>query len=308
MPALQDPRVLVATETADDAGVYRLQDDLALVQTVDFFTPILDDPHDFGRVAAANSISDVYAMGGRPLTALSVLCFPEKDLPPEVALQIMEGARRSAGEAGVAILGGHSVSDSELKFGLAVTGTVHPDHVWRNRGARPGDVLLLTKPLGSGILSTAHKKGALSSERRKQLTEVMATLNRSAAEGLAGLDVHACTDVTGFGLAGHAAEMARASDVCLELRFVDLPLLDGTLELAETFLTRGERTNAELTADVLRGDDALTRPQRSVLLDPQTSGGLLVALSEDDAERAGERFESWRVGVVSEGPAEVRVR
>lgn len=313
LPAPTDPDVLVATETGDDAGVYRLDDRRALVQTVDFFTPVVDDPYDFGRVAAANALSDVYAMGGRPLTALAIVCFPDTVLPATVLVDIMRGAQASVAAADASIIGGHSVRDAEIKFGLAVTGTVDPDRIRRNRGALPGDLLVLTKPLGTGIVATALRKGELSDARRVELTETMARLNRAAAESMEPLDVHAATDVTGFGLAGHAWGMARASGASITFHFDRLPLLAGARELAESgFLTRGGRDNAELVRDVCHIDPALQPAEVAIVMDPQTSGGLLVSLPADAAatliERLAARGErGWIVGEVAAGEAGLRI-
>lgn len=306
--------MLVATETGDDAGVYRLSERQALVQTVDFFTPIVDDPYDYGRVAAANALSDVYAMGGRPITALCITCFPDKVLGGEVLVRIMQGAEDKVAEAGASILGGHSVSDPELKFGLAVTGLVDPARIVRNAGARPGDLLVLTKPLGTGILSSAVKKGRLGPDEARQLTETMAELNRVAGEEMARHEVHAATDVTGFGILGHARGMVRASNVAFHLGFDQLPLLPRALSLAgEGVVTRGDRTNAVLVEDVADLDPALAKPEVSILMDPQTSGGLLMAVARGDAERLVSALHGRGiaaaavVGSVAAGPARLVV-
>jgi selenide,water dikinase len=268
----------VGFETSDDAGVFQLSEELALVQTVDFFTPIVDDPYWFGRIAAANALSDVYAMGGTPLTALNILCFPDKTLDLHVMSEILRGGAETALEAGVTIVGGHSVSDAEPKYGMAVTGTVHPARIIRNVGARVGDVLALSKPLGTGILCTAHKRGELPEEMLERVSQQMATLNRAASRVMLRLGAHAATDVTGFGLLGHALEVARGSGVCLELDAANIPLLEGARTYVEGgFVPGGGRNNARYVEQWL--DDQVGDAVLSTLLsDPQTSGGLLMVL------------------------------
>lgn len=278
LPRELDPRVLVGRETFDDAGVFRLSDDLALVQTVDFFAPIVDDPYRFGRVAAANALSDVYAMGGEPLTAMNIVGFPEKTLPLRVLTEILRGGQDAVHEAGARVVGGHTVTDEELKYGLAVTGQVHPDRILSNANARPGDVLVLTKAIGTGILATAGKRDALAAEHAEALYESMRRLNRDASRAAVALGVRCATDVTGFGLLGHARHVARASGVMIVIEHAAVPLLPGTREaLAAGFVTGGAKRNARwLDEDTDwndSGDDV-----RSLLCDPQTSGGLLVAL------------------------------
>jgi selenide,water dikinase len=262
MPLPVDPRVLVGHAGADDAGVYRLSDETALVLTTDFFTPIVDDPFDFGRVAAANSLSDVYAMGGQPLVALNIAGFPEGKVAPEVLGEILRGGAEMAREAGVAIVGGHTVNDAELKYGLAVVGTVHPDRVVTNAGARPGDALVLTKPLGTGALATALKREQLSSDGLARLTSVMTHLNREAAERMLARGVHAATDITGYGLLGHAHEMAEASGVTLQIDAARVPAIEGALEaVAAGHVPGGAHTNREFLAAPLRPPDR-GRPAR----------------------------------------------
>ncbi len=271
-----NPDVLVGTETWDDAGVFRVSDELALVQTIDFFTPIVDDPRDFGAVAAANALSDCYAMGGEPATALAVVCFPNTRLPLEVLVETMLGAQEVLMAAGVALLGGHTVKDNEFKFGFAVTGRIHPERIVRNRGARPGDVLLLTKPLGTGILSTAIKRERLDAETTGVLIRTMRTLNRDAGAAMVEAGAHAATDITGFGLLGHAVSMARASDVSFRLRWEAIPTLPRALELfREGVFPGGLKDNAAALAPHVQLGDA---PDQRLLFDPQTSGGLLVSL------------------------------
>ncbi|UUZ97503.1 selenide, water dikinase SelD [Paenibacillus sp. P25] len=233
-----NPDLLVGIDTSDDAGVYRLSDDLALVQTVDFFTPIVDDPYSFGQIAAANAISDIYAMGGKPLTALNIVAFPIRTLDKQVLADILRGAGDKIKEAGITLVGGHSIDDNEPKFGLAVTGLIHPQKVRTNAGAKPGDKLILTKPIGVGILTTSIKKDKLTEEEVERVTRVMATLNKTAAELMANYEVHACTDVTGFGLLGHASEMAKGGGVGLRIVQEQVPVL------AARKRTRGRRLRA----------------------------------------------------------------
>ena len=276
-----DPRVLVGFETGDDAGVYRLDDHTALVQTVDFFTPVVDDPYGFGEIAAANALSDVYAMGGRPLTALSIAAFPEADFPPEWAAAIVRGGHDKLREADCVLLGGHTIRDPEIKFGYAITGLVDPARVLSNASAVPGDVLVLTKPLGTGVIATALKAGQAPDEAVAASARSMATLNRLAAATALRLGVRAATDVTGFGLIGHGWSLARESHVSLELRLAELPLLPGARELALAFQPGGLKANRRAyEAKVLdRGDpdEAL----RALVYDPQTSGGLLLPVAPD---------------------------
>jgi selenide, water dikinase len=278
------PDLLVGTATADDAGVFRLGPDLALVQTVDFFTPIVDDAFLFGSIAAANALSDVYAMGGEPRTALNVACFPQTGVPVEVLGEILRGGLAKAEEAGVVVLGGHTVADDEIKFGMAVTGIVHPDRIWRNVGARPGDALVLTKPLGTGIVATAIKHGAGTEADYAAAIESMTALNAAAAAALRRCSVHACTDVTGFGLLGHGYEMAHASGVRLIFEAARLPVLPGTRALvAAGELTGGCRRNRDWLADKLRIASAVPSDLMEIAYDPQTSGGLLAALPPTEA-------------------------
>src|SRR5881397_3581560 len=286
LPPVVHADLLVGTSTADDAGVFRIAPDLALVQTVDFFTPIVDDAFQFGAIAAANALSDVYAMGGEPKTALNVACFPQKGVPFEILRDILRGGLAKAEEAGVVVVGGHTVVDDEIKFGMAVTGFVHPDRVLRNIGARPGDALVLTKPLGTGIVATAIKHGAGTAAEHADAVATMAALNACAARVMRDFAVHACTDVTGFSLLGHAYEMAHGSDVRMGFTAERLPVLPGARRLAaEGHLTGGCRRNREWLADKVRVAPGLPVDLVEVAFDPQTSGGLLVALSEMDAGR-----------------------
>jgi selenide,water dikinase len=285
---MTDDRVLVDYRTADDAGVYKLDDERALVQTVDFFTPIVDDAFTYGQIAAANALSDVYAMGGRPLTALAIAAFP-KDLDPSLLGRIFAGGLETLQRAGVSLLGGHTVQDQEIKFGYAVTGEIHPRRIWMNAGARPGDVLFLTKPLGTGIIATALKADRVSDSIVSAAVESMARLNRAASEALASLPqgaVHACTDITGFGLIGHGSEMAVASGVTLELETASVPLLPGALELAVANIPGGGRTNAQHFGPEVQVSPGVSNDLLAVLHDPQTSGGLLAAVDRGHADAA----------------------
>jgi selenide,water dikinase len=279
LPLKSDPRLLVGRETFDDAGVFRLSDDLALVQTVDFFAPIVDDPFDFGQVAAANALSDVYAMGGQPLTALNIVAFPTKDLPIEVLGAILAGGQEKVHEAGALVVGGHTVIDTELKYGLAITGRAHPDFLLTNAAAKPGDVLILTKPIGNGILATAGKRGQLSAESGRVMLEGMKTLNGAASRAALAVGSRCATDITGFGLLGHMSHIARASNVTLRVTLNEIPLLPGVREaLRGGFVTDGSKRNAEYLRELVRwttGNDE----DRAILHDPQTSGGLLVCVS-----------------------------
>jgi selenide, water dikinase len=284
LPRESDARLLVGRETFDDAGVFRVADDLALVQTVDFFAPIVDDPYRFGRIAAANALSDVYAMGGVPLTAMNIVAFPEQVLPLSVLTEILRGGQDAVHEAGARIVGGHTVTDDEVKYGLAVTGRVHPDRILSNAQARPGDVLVLTKPIGTGILATAGKAGALPAEHGEALYRSMAALNAVAARAAVAAGSRCATDITGFGLLGHARHIAHASGVRITLIADALPVLPGAREaLAAGFVTGGARRNADWVAPEVDwgdvGDDV-----RSLVTDPQTSGGLLVALTPEAVE------------------------
>ncbi len=278
--------MLVGTETADDAAVYLLRDDLAIVATLDFFTPVVDDPYDFGAVAAANSLSDVYAMGAKPLLALSILGFPTKKLPLEVMGAIVRGGAEKALEAGCPLLGGHSIDDAEPKFGLAVVGTVHPDRILRNRGARPGDVLVLTKPLGSGILTTAIKRGSLDAEGTRRVVDLMKTLNASAADAVAEVGgVHAGTDVTGFGLLGHLRGMLLASGVAARLSLAAVPFLPGVRELARAGVCPGgSRKNLETFSKTTDFEGPWPEEDRLAVADAQTSGGLLLSVAPERAD------------------------
>jgi len=276
--------------------VYRLTEDLAVIQTLDFFTPVVDDPYRFGQVAAANSLSDVYAMGGKPVLALNIVCFPSC-LEPEILGDILRGGADKIKEAGAVLLGGHSVEDQEPKYGLSVMGTVHPDRVLANCGARPGDVLVLTKPLGTGILNTAMKAELLTEAEAEAAYIAMSTLNARAAEVMVPLEPSACTDITGFGLLGHALEMAQGSQVTIELDSQAIPVLPGALDYAAMgMVPAGAYRNAHYAADHVRWDDGVPENLRDVLADPQTSGGLLISLP---AERAEALMEGLKTGMVT---------
>lgn len=279
-----DPNLLVGLDVPDDAGVYRLTNDIALVQTVDYFTPIVDDPRMFGQIAAANALSDVYAMGGKPLTVLNIVGFPIKKLDPSILADILKGAGEKVQESGALIVGGHSIDDQEPKFGMAVTGIVHPEKVWTNHGAKPGDVLIITKPIGVGILTTAIKRNLLDQERINLVTNVMAELNKKAAEILMNYSVHACTDITGFGLLGHLKEMASGSKVGIHIEKANVPVLPGAYELAEQgIVPGGTKANHNWLAECVEYG-SLPEYAQWVLCDAVTSGGLLVSIPGDEAE------------------------
>ncbi|GFN23249.1 MAG: selenide, water dikinase SelD [Thermoanaerobacteraceae bacterium] len=282
MQALQSPELLVGIETIDDAGVYRLTDDIALIQTLDFFTPIVDDPYLFGQIAAANALSDIYAMGGRPLTAMNVVCFPTKKVDSGVLGEILRGGAEKIMEAGAVLVGGHSIEDEEPKYGLAVTGIAHPDKIVTNSGARPGDKLILTKPLGTGILATALKADMASRETEEEMGRWMAMLNRDAAAAMTEVGVHACTDITGFGLLGHCLELAQGSGVDVVLESREIPLLPGVLDFAAMGLVPGGAyNNRRYMEGKVHFDGHVKEALQDVLYDPQTSGGLLMAVAPE---------------------------
>jgi len=284
LPLENDPNLLVGRETSDDAGVYRLSADLALVQTIDFITPVVNDPYDFGRIAAANALSDVYAMGGRPLTAMNVVCFPLKTMAKTILGEILRGGLEQIHAAGAVLVGGHSVEDAELKYGLSVTGLVHPERVLTNAGAKPGDALILTKPIGTGVLATAIKAGLLSEAAERAAIATMATLNGPAAALMASYAVTACTDITGFGLLGHALEMATASRVGIILEADRVPLLPEARELVEMGLVpAGSYANRNYCSHQVLHPEAVDPILLDLAADAQTSGGLLLALPEDQA-------------------------
>lgn len=297
--------VLIGFDTADDAGVYKLTGDCALVQTVDFFTPIVDDPFTFGAIAAANSLSDVYAMGGRPVSALSILCYPVKGDLDDLA-DILNGGAAKMREADCAVLGGHSVNDDEIKFGYAVTGTIHPNRILANAGARPGDALMLTKKIGTGVISTALKRGIADSAHVQAAIDSMLTLNREACEAMLGFEVHGCTDVTGFGLIGHARELALASAVTIEIAAGQVQFLPGAVEYArQGAIPGGLRNNREFASCLVQGASEFD----DLLYDPQTSGGLLISISERDAAALERKYPAaYRIGrVVERGEKAIRL-
>jgi selenide,water dikinase len=305
LPRLESADLIVGIEYADDAGVVRVTDELAIIHTTDFFPPIVDDPYTFGRIAAVNALSDVYAMGGRPLAGMNLVSYPLKALGEETLREILRGGLSALAEAGAVLAGGHTIEGQELLYGLAVTGTVHPNRIWRNGGALPGDALVLTKPLGTGVLTTAAKAEMVDPAHLSTALRWMATLNREAAEALAPLAPHAVTDITGFGLTGHAAEMAEASAAAIEIELAALPLLPGALEAAATGLVpAGAGKNRSSIAAVLEVADGADELRVDLCLDPQTSGGLLAAVAPEQAEALVRRLPGAAVvGRVTDGPA-----
>ena len=299
LPRQMNENVLVGFDTADDAGVYRLTPECALVQTVDFFTPIVDDPFTFGAIAAANALSDVYAMGGAPLTALSIVAYPAAGDLDDLE-QILKGGAAKMQEAGCAILGGHSVADDEIKFGYAVTGCVHPQRVWTNAGARPGDTLVFTKRIGTGVVATALKRDLAREEDVGASIESMLALNRPACQAMCGFETHGCTDVSGFGLLGHAREMAVASRVTLEVEAAAIRFLPGAVDYARAgALPGGLKNNREFVSPWVENRAGIAEEIENLLYDPQTSGGLLISLAEEDAAALMRLLESaYRVGRV----------
>lgn len=278
--------MLVGTETGDDAGVYRLRPDLAIVNTVDFFTPIVDDPYIFGQISAANSLSDVYAMGGDPVTCMNIVCFPKGKMDIEILGEILKGGAEKVKESGAVVIGGHSIIDEEIKFGMAVTGVIHPDKIFRNVGVQEGDVLILTKALGTGIITTALKKGKASDESVNEAVKSMTTLNAAASLVARKHPVHACSDVTGFGILGHALGMASGSGITLVIESAKMPLLRGAPRLAEKgYITGGCKRNKEYLADKMAIDKSIREGLVEVALDPQTSGGLLLAIGKRHAAK-----------------------
>jgi selenide,water dikinase len=276
--------LIVGFDTADDAGVFRLRDDLALVQTLDFFTPIVDDPFDYGRIAGLNSINDVWAMAGTPITAMAITCFPKKGVDPAILTEIMRGGLDVLMQYGVTLIGGHSVDSEQIMFGYSVTGVIDPNKVARNSGARPGDVLILTKPIGTGVISTGIKKAKASESVVKASVATMLTAGNFAAEAMREFEVKGATDITGFALLGHAWEMARASGITIEIEAQAVPLLDGALELAAAgMLTSGDKTNREYVGDDILVDDSVDQDVMKLLFDPQTAGGMLIAVQEREA-------------------------
>jgi len=295
LPKQPSENVIVGFDTADDAGVFRLSDDTALVQTVDFFTPVADDPFVYGKIAAVNSLNDVYAMGGRPLSALSIVCYPQKG-DMEVLGEILAGGQAAMNAEGVVVLGGHSVDDQEMKFGYAVTGTINPNRVITNGGAKPGDALILTKGIGTGAINTAVKKGVASATAMAAAIKAMTTSNAAAAKAMVRLGANSCTDVTGFGLLGHAYEMAKASNVTLVIESASVPLLPDVIELIEAgMLTRGDKNNRTYVGDTISIAEHVSGPMQSALFDPQTAGGLLISLPADKVDEYVADLEGSRI-------------
>jgi selenide,water dikinase len=293
LPFQSHPDIIAGMERAEDAGVFRLRDDLALVQSIDFFTPIVDDPYEFGRIAVANSLSDVYAMGGKPLTALNVVCFPRDTMDLSILRQVLSGGLDIMHEAGVFLLGGHTVDDPELKYGLAVTGTVHPDKVVHSNGARPGDALILTKPLGTGLVSTAIKNGSASRPAIERIVKSMTALNRDASEAMLSVGVNACKDVTGFGLLGHAAEMIEGTDVGMIVNAAAVPFFPEAKEYAEMgMIPGGLHRNRDFRRGIVDIDAKVPQYLQDILFDPQTSGGLLIAVPGAKASRLLKKLHS----------------
>jgi selenium donor protein len=315
LPKRSDPNVLVGTETGDDAAVYRLSPDLAVVETLDFFTPVVDDPYDFGRVAAANAFSDVYAMGGRPIFALNIMAWPMKTLGPESFRRVLEGGQSIADEAGVPVLGGHSIDDAEPKYGMVVTGLVHPDKILRNVGAKAGDALFLTKPLGTGVLTSAIKKGDLSEAEQRAVIAVMTRLNRGGAEAMTAVGARAATDVTGFGLFGHLLGMVRDTPLGVTVNASAVPFQPRVHEFIDKGVCPGgSRKNLAYFGQWCDFDASLTETERLALADAQTSGGLLVACPPEKADEFARRLldsgapAAARIGeFTSERPGRVRV-
>jgi selenide, water dikinase len=306
-----DENVIVGLDRADDAGVYKISDDLALIQTVDFFTPIVDDPYWFGQIAAANALSDVYAMGGVPKTAMNLVAFPVKQMDLSVLRQIIQGGLDKLTEAEVVLIGGHSIEDKELKYGLSVTGFVHPSRVLTKKNLRPGDRLVLTKPLGTGIVNTAIKAGMASAGLTDQVTRLMASLNRDAAGIMSRFDVHACTDVTGFGLIGHIAEMVFGSNMSVRIFSEQVPVIPEALEFASMgLIPAGAYKNREFRESMIDLEETVGRSLGDVLFDPQTSGGLLISVGSDQAEALVKALldagisDTAEIGEVLEGPKE----
>ena len=293
--------MLVGTETSDDAGVFRLRPDLAIVNTVDFFTPIVDDPYTFGQISATNSLSDVYAMGGEPKTCLNLVCFPKGKMDIEILGEILKGGADKVKESGAVIIGGHSIIDEEIKYGLAVTGIIHPEKIYRNVGVQEGDALILTKPLGTGIITTALKKGKAGEESVEQAVRSMTTLNATASNVMRKFAVHACSDITGFGILGHGLGMASGSGVTLVIESAKLPLLHDATRLAEKgYITGGCKRNREFLQDKIAIETSIREGLIEVALDPQTSGGLLIAVARRHASQLLEELRSAGIDAATE--------
>jgi selenide,water dikinase len=310
LPLVKSPNLLVGLESPDDAAVYQISADTALVQTVDFFTPIVDDPFTFGQIAAANSLSDIYAMGGRPITAMNIVGFPLGKLDIDILKEILRGGLEKLAEAEVVLVGGHSVEDQELKYGLSVTGLIHPKKVLTKQGAQAGDVLILTKPLGTGIIATALKGGLSSTAAMKKIVDSMTTLNRKAAEIMQDFGVHACTDITGFGLIGHAYEVARAGSIGICLHASSIPVFPEALEYARMGLVPGGgHANRSFYEPFVEYRDTISEELRDILYDPQTSGGLLFSVAKEKHKSLLKKFaraqvEVFVIGEVTNKPKE----
>ena len=286
------PDLLIGLERTDDAGVYRLSDQAAIVQTLDFLTPVADDPYQFGQIAAANSLSDVYAMGGTPITVMNIVCFPSCDLGTDILPRILEGGLDKIKESGAILVGGHSVDDPEIKYGLSVTGMVHPDRVWANSRAQVGDAVILTNPIGTGVISTAIKGGLASDEQVKQAVKTMSTLNKDAAAIAKDFHVHACTDVTGFGLGGHLIEAAKGAGVRIEIYTEKIGVLDGVIDFATMgLLPAGAHKNKSFFASHIKVAEETDRVLSDLMFDPQTSGGLLLFMAPDQAAQCADIME-----------------
>ncbi|MBL7086657.1 MAG: selenide, water dikinase SelD [Candidatus Cloacimonetes bacterium] len=316
LPIAVDKNVLVSTNTADDAAVYKINDNTAVVVTVDFFTPIVDNPTDFGMIATANALSDIYAMGGKPIFALNIVGFPTNRLPIYVLEEILQGAYKKATEAGISVIGGHSIEDTEPIYGMVVVGIVHPEKIWKNIGMQPGDDIFLTKPIGTGIQSTALKRGLLSEIQKLELIKTMSTLNNLASEILKNFTVHSCTDVTGFGLLGHLSEMTKASNVTVEVSFEKVKFLSGVMEFATgNVIPGGTLSNLEFVKSIVEWDSSISYIQKVLLCDAQTSGGLLVSIPENESKDLTAQFikkgvkEFSKIGkVISHGKGKILVK
>lgn len=316
LPIPVDKNILVSTNTADDAAVYKIDDNTAIVVTVDFFTPIVDNPVDFGMIATANALSDIYAMGAKPLFGLNIVGFPTNRLPMDVLEDILQGAQKKAKEAGITVIGGHSIEDTEPKYGMVVVGIVHPEKIWKNVGMLPGDLILLTKPIGTGILSTAMKRGLLSENQKSELVETMEALNNYTSQILNDFTVNACTDVTGFGLLGHLSEMTKASDVNVELFADKVKLLNGAVEFATgNVIPGGTLSNLKFVEPIVEWSSSISYVQKILLSDAQTSGGLLVSIPEDECKELINKFQKKgvqgfsKIGrVISKGTGKIIVK
>ncbi len=301
-------------ESASDAGIFKLNEEIAIVQSLDFFTPIVDDPFEFGQIAAANSLSDIYAVGAKPIVALNIVCFPIKEQSEEILAQILKGGLEKIHEAGALLIGGHSVEDKEPKYGLSVTGIVHPQKFLCNKGAKPGDALILTKPIGMGILSTAHKAGLLDQDILKKMIDVMKTLNKDASEAMVALKAHSSTDITGFGLAGHALEMAVASKVKIVIDTKKVPILPEVINFSNMgFIPEGDYANREYCKKSFKINPSVPEELIPVLFDAQTSGGLLISILKEDAQKLINTLNKKGhkdvaiIGHVEEGDGEVEL-